>query len=301
MKAPTDMSDLVSVGLPVYNAEATVAVTLGRLMAQDHDTLEVIVSDNASTDNTVEICRDLVGADPRFRIEAHKVNRGWQANFRHVLAEARGPHFMWIGADDWIEPSYVSANVALLNGDPELVGSVSLVRWTEGGMPGAEAPGTEPLVGAIAENIETYLRSARDNSRFYGLYRTNALRQSFPGDNFFGLDLAIMLGTLRFGGHGRVDEVLMWRERTDPATYVTHIDRDARSIGDRILPLRGLNRAIREMELPLTLAARRWLITRNGYEHLRYWSSTGSLYGRAGRRAFRTADVLRRRTVARTG
>ncbi len=287
----------VTVGLPVYNASAVIEPTLVALKSQDVDGLRVVVSDNASSDATVEICRDMVGSDDRFDLHIHDTNKGWQANFRHVLAAAETPLFMWLGADDRLASSYVSTNVAALDERRDLVGSVSRVLWTHDGMAGGEAAGTQPIEGTPEARVEQYLRTARDNSRFYGVFRTEALRHSFPAENFYGLDLAIMAGTLRFGAHGRVDRVLLSRERTDPSTYVRHIDADARGITDRVLPFRGLNRALRSMGVPVNPTALRWLLIRNGYEHVRYWAATETAYGRLGRAVMPHAERLRGRAV----
>ena len=48
---------LVSIGVPIFNGEKELAVALDSLIAQDYTNLEIIISDNASTDNTESICR----------------------------------------------------------------------------------------------------------------------------------------------------------------------------------------------------------------------------------------------------
>lgn len=271
----------VTVGLPVYNAEATLEATLGALLAQTHRKLEIICSDNASTDRTRELLADLTAGDERVRIVEHPVNRGWQFNFRFTLDQARSDYFMWLGADDLLAPSFVAENLAALEADPEAVTSVSRVRWLHDGVAGAIAPGTAPLLGSPRENVARYLRHARDNSRFYGIHRTRVLRDAFPAGDFFALDIAIMLGTLREGTHLEVPEVLLERERNAPSSYAGQIERDARGFPDRLLPLRGFTRAVvRELRVPLSARALWWLLVRNAFEHARYWGATDRLYGR---------------------
>ena len=295
--APPLSSTLVSIGVPTYNAADTIEATLDAILAQDHLNIEVVVADNASADDTVRVCEVIASEDPRLRIVRHDENMGWQYNFRYVLSAARGPYFMWVGADDRPAPTFVSRNLELLEQTPELVASISRVRWLQSGEPGELAAGTDSLRGSTRSNTAEYLRRARDNSRFYALHRTDVLRSSFPNADFYMLDLAVMLGTLRQGGHGLVDEVLLERERSDVEGYVQYIQRDARSKRDLILPMRGFNRAIlRDLRVPLSGRALWWLLVRNVYEHLRYWLSTGGSYGRLVRPLFQGLDAKRRRS-----
>lgn len=104
---PTD-DPLVSIGLPVYNGQDTVENVVKSVLGQDHENIELVISDNASTDGTEEICRELAGTDPRIVYHRHAKNVGLLKNFVCAIDLARGIYFRWIGDDDWIHPSYVS-------------------------------------------------------------------------------------------------------------------------------------------------------------------------------------------------
>ena len=108
------MSALVTVGMPVYNGERYVAEALGSLLAQDHEPLEIVVADNASTDATLERCRDVAAGDGRVRFLTSDRNRGAAWNYNRLVAEARGPYFKWAAADDVCRPAFVSACVRAL-------------------------------------------------------------------------------------------------------------------------------------------------------------------------------------------
>ena len=111
---------LVSVGVPAYNAEAYLEPALRNLLAQDHGDLEVVVSDNASTDATGDVVRDLAAGDPRLRYVRQPVNRGGAANFNAVfrLRDPGARYFKWAAADDLYEPGYLRAVLATLEADP---------------------------------------------------------------------------------------------------------------------------------------------------------------------------------------
>ena len=111
----------VSIGLPVWNGEEFIGAALDSLLGQSFRDLELIVSDNGSTDGTAEICRQRAADDPRVRFYRNDVNIGLQANTQKVLDLARGALFMWASHDDLWHPSYVATMVDRLDADQGLV------------------------------------------------------------------------------------------------------------------------------------------------------------------------------------
>lgn len=97
---PIAVPPRVSIGLPVFNGERFLAEAVESLLAQGFRDFELIISDNASTDRTGEICRRMAERDPRIRYLRQVRNIGAPANFTHVFDEARGDFFMWAAADD---------------------------------------------------------------------------------------------------------------------------------------------------------------------------------------------------------
>lgn len=105
----------VTLGVPVYNAERYLAGCLDALLAQDYTDFEIVISDNASTDGTWEICQRYAAADPRIRLYRNKHNLGGHANFARVVELARGELFKWAAYDDVCLPGYVRACVEALD------------------------------------------------------------------------------------------------------------------------------------------------------------------------------------------
>jgi hypothetical protein len=164
------------------------------------------------------------------------------------------------------------------------------------GVPGELAAGTRPLLGNPRQNLADFLRSARDNSRFYGLFRTNALLTSFPSSDFYGFDLSVTAGTLRYGGHGRIEEEFLRRERSDPEDYIKIVRQVEDGLVDRLLPLRQFTGAIvTQSRGMLSGSALWWLAWRNVYEHLRYWATTNGPYGSAALGMYLALNLIRRR------
>jgi glycosyltransferase involved in cell wall biosynthesis len=117
----TEKGALVSIALPVRNGAGTVQRVIKAVLAQDYQSLELVISDNASTDNTEEVCRALAAADQRIVYHRHSENIGLLANFTYAIKVAKGTFIRWIGDDDWIAPAYVSKCVAQFESDPRLI------------------------------------------------------------------------------------------------------------------------------------------------------------------------------------
>jgi glycosyltransferase involved in cell wall biosynthesis len=111
----------VSIGLPVYNGEAYLRGALDSLLGQTFTDLELIISDNGSTDRTPEICRAYAARDPRVRYIRHQVNRGVPWNHNFALGQATGEYFRWASHDDLCAPDFVARCVKELDADPGLV------------------------------------------------------------------------------------------------------------------------------------------------------------------------------------
>jgi len=110
----------VTIGVPVYNGGRYLERALDSLMAQTFQDLEIVVSDNASTDDTLDIVRRAAARDPRVRYSVNSENRGLVWNHRRVLALARGTYFMFAPHDDWFAPQYVERAVEVLDHNPEV-------------------------------------------------------------------------------------------------------------------------------------------------------------------------------------
>jgi glycosyltransferase involved in cell wall biosynthesis len=117
----TTRSPRVSVGMPVFNGEKYMAQALDSILAQTFQDFEIVISDNASTDHTEQICRSYVIRDPRIRYYRNEINCGAARNHNRVFALARGEYFKWQSHDDYCAPEFLAACVAVLDRDPEVV------------------------------------------------------------------------------------------------------------------------------------------------------------------------------------
>ena len=90
----------LSIGLPVYNGENYLAESLDALLGQTYEDFELIISDNASTDGTADICHSYAKQDSRIRYIRQRQNIGCAPNHNYLVDEARGELFKWASDDD---------------------------------------------------------------------------------------------------------------------------------------------------------------------------------------------------------
>ncbi len=112
---------LVSIGLPVRNAGDRLVHVVESVLAQDHPRLELVISDNASTDDTEDVCRALASRDERISYHRQPENIGLFNNFVRTIGLAQGTYFRWIGDDDRLAPTFVSRCLREFDEDPRLL------------------------------------------------------------------------------------------------------------------------------------------------------------------------------------
>src|SRR5215470_5950299 len=105
----------VSIGLPVYNGAHFLKEALDALLSQTFGDFELIISDNASTDGTQEICRAYASIDRRIRYYRHEQNRGAAWNHNNVFRLSTSEYFKWAAHDDVCAPQYLERCVKVLD------------------------------------------------------------------------------------------------------------------------------------------------------------------------------------------
>jgi glycosyltransferase involved in cell wall biosynthesis len=108
----------VTIGVPVYNGANYLERALSSLADQTYADIRVLISDNASTDDTEAIARSFASSDERFEYWRNDTNIGAVPNYDKVFYAATTPYFKWAAHDDWIEPRFVEACVEALDANP---------------------------------------------------------------------------------------------------------------------------------------------------------------------------------------
>lgn len=168
---------LVSIGVPVYNGGSYLAGSLTSLTGQTYRNLEIIISDNASTDGSADVCRGFAARDPRVRYSRLAENIGGVANHNRVFEQAAGEFFMWASSDDIWLPTYVERCIAELRAHPDVVVVYSINARIDGdGRAGEPIPSGLPLDSDdVVERFARLMDIYRPPVFFYGLVRRAAL------------------------------------------------------------------------------------------------------------------------------
>jgi glycosyltransferase involved in cell wall biosynthesis len=272
----------ITVGIPVHNGAATLRRAVESVLAQTYPVTAVHISDNASTDETAALAHELAARSPAVRVTSHRDNLGMSGNFGFVLERAETEYFMWLAADDYLEPTYVERLLEALEADPSLVACVSRARFLRGDGTTRLVTGTFPLMGDTVSNLAAYLSGPSDNTRIFGVYRTPALQAAFTPRYFHAYDWAVAAGTLLYGRHGEVPEILMVRDETPNAAYVRAVRRDNRTALGRLFPAAPMTGdLVQRQKIPLRLPVLKALLRINLELHLYYCLAFHPGYGRA--------------------
>lgn len=193
--------------MPVYNAEGSIRAALDSILSQTLGEIELIVSDNASSDSTQQICSEYSAKDARIRYFRRAQNEGASANYRFVLDQATAPFFMWAAADDLHSADFIEENYRFLMTHAAHVASVSPARFVNGTFDPARM-GDGPLDDESAEGrVCRFFEGWHANARFYSLFRRDVLvaNQSIRHADYFGADWAIILELLALGKFNRLE------------------------------------------------------------------------------------------------
>jgi len=108
---------LISICIPVYNGEKYVAETINSVQAQTYDNIEILIQDNASTDNTGEILQALADQDMRIKVARNDENCGMAGNWNLAVNRAQGDYVMLLSADDLLMPDFLSEGLSTFEMD----------------------------------------------------------------------------------------------------------------------------------------------------------------------------------------
>lgn len=203
-------SPRVSVGLPVYNGADHVGRAIGAVLDQTLEDIELVVSDNGSTDGTVEICEKLAAGDQRMIFSRNEVNEGAAANFNKVFRLSSGPYFKWLGHDDFLEPQAMARALEVIESLPD----VSIVHWLERMM---DEDGNVLREYQPGQGFQVDGETAGERFRQMLFWRHNG----FAGDPFFGLMRREALESTRLQGRGMNPNFLLMQELSLTGKFFT--------------------------------------------------------------------------------
>lgn len=199
---------VVSIGLPVYNGEKFVSQAIESVLSQTFTALELVISDNASTDGTQKICQEWAKNDSRVRYYRATENGGAAWNFNRTVKLACGTYFRWLAADDLLAPTLIEESVKILDAKADVAVCITYVedidefgnriRIKRSSVGGDAATPYERFQGLST------VRSHSNCEEVFGMMRLDTLHTTKLIDNYSDSDRTLMAD---LGLHGRYFEI----------------------------------------------------------------------------------------------
>jgi glycosyltransferase involved in cell wall biosynthesis len=227
----------VSVGLPVYNGDRYLRTSIESILSQTYSDFEFIIVDNASTDNTEQICREYAAADKRITYYRNEKNIGGPRNFNRAFELSRGTYLKWATSDDYVAPEYIQKCLEVLEANPDVV--LCYPRATlidaEGQFLGKYDDVLNLQDPVASHRFIHLLSNIKLAHQHVGLIRCEAIRKTSLHGSHIASDINFLAELSLYGKFYELPEYLLFRrfhpgssswERTNHARQVEFSDPD---------------------------------------------------------------------------
>lgn len=218
----------VTIGLPVYNGEKYIAEAIESLLAQSYTAFELLICDNASTDDTLNICNSYADKDSRIQVITASENKGAAWNYNRSVAMARGEYFRWQSHDDKVSPDALSECVDALDQHRHAVLAFpkTILIDAQGQHIGLyhdrlHLKNLEPSV-----RFSTVLYSIEECNAVFGLIRTDILKKTPLIGNYIASDVILLAELALYGQFLQVTDGVFYRRDHEYTSLRAH-DNDA--------------------------------------------------------------------------
>jgi glycosyltransferase involved in cell wall biosynthesis len=221
MKRMTPTNPLVSIGMPVYNGACYLSEALDCISAQTFGNFELIISDNASTDATPDICMELAKNDARVRYSRSEINKGAAWNYNQVFSKARGKYFRWFAHDDRCTLDYLEKIVGVFeSASDSIVGIYPQTQWLdECGHPiPVKEKKFELSAPSAPQRMLSFFRDIEYCNPVFGMIRTEALKKTRLIQPFSYSDKVLLVELLLQGKLHEYNEPLFCRRKHEKSS-----------------------------------------------------------------------------------
>ena len=219
----------VSIGLPVYNGARYLRECLDSLVAQTYRDIEIVICDNASTDDTESICREFALSDARIRYYRNDSNVGAGRNYNMTFELSQGEFFKWAAHDDLCAPRFVEACVERLDRDPAVILAFPKMVDIDGNGREIGVRNISHIPRAVRGASASPQRRFRDLIRtdytveeIFGVIRADILRKSVLIRNYTDSDRTLLAQLGLFGRCVEVPETLFYHRMHEGMSTRTH-------------------------------------------------------------------------------
>ena len=239
---------LASIGIPVHNGGAAFSCALASLRAQTIDNLEIVIADNASTDETKEVAEQAAYEDARVHhVRSERLLAPWE-NFQRAFGLCSGEWFHWACHDDWIEPDFMARCIArgeaddrivtVISGTREVDSDGSTIRFVVESLPRSNDARATRRVRSVLWHLDAGASVGLGVHRREALARTSLITNVAQPDRLLALELArlgriavlpdVLQHRLQGAGHRQRDE-LAWLDPRNSGSRFAPIAQQARS------------------------------------------------------------------------
>jgi glycosyltransferase involved in cell wall biosynthesis len=210
----------VTVGFPVYNGGQQFEAALSAIREQTWRNLDILISDNASTDETEGVCRRAAEQDERIRYVRQLKNIGPTANFAFVRHQRRGELFAWAAHDDVRDRTYFekTTNALIANERAVLAHSWTTIECADGSTFIDHAYDEGAASDDPVERVHAFFRCTY-NVSIYGLYRSSVLDRIPKSDHWLEADKYHLFSTILNGPVVIVPQTLFHYRMTHDLDY----------------------------------------------------------------------------------
>jgi len=205
--------------MPIYNCETYVGAAIEAQLEQTYTDFELVITDNASTDRSEEICRAYAARDPRIKYHRTAENLGATANYRLCLEFSVGEYFRWNPCDDLVSPNLVERAVDILDRDDSIFLAYARTKIIDG---------EGNLITDFNENMHLMddlpsvrwrgvLENLRLGNVHYGLSRARILRKTGLLRNFSGGDFPLIAEMSLYGKFYEISDAFFYRRMHERA------------------------------------------------------------------------------------
>jgi glycosyltransferase involved in cell wall biosynthesis len=224
----------VSIGMPAFNCDKYIDSAIDSHLNQTYPDFELVITDNASTDRTEEICRAYAAKDSRVRYIRNPQNLGATQNFRRCFELSSGEFFRWNPSDDFISPNFLERAVQVLDSDPSIFVAYPRTKLIDA---------RSEIIGDFEEGL--HLTDDRPSQRWkgvyqhlrlgnlpYGLNRADTFRKTGLLRNYIGGDLPLIAEMSLYGKFYEIPDAFFYRRMHDEASSAMKNSADIMALYD---------------------------------------------------------------------
>jgi glycosyltransferase involved in cell wall biosynthesis len=210
----------VSIGMPLYNREKYVGGAIESHLCQTYTDFELIITDNASTDGSEEICRAYASKDPRVLYFKNPENLGATGNYRRCWELSSGEYFRWTPSDDLVSSNLLELAVEVLDHDPSVFVAYPRTKLinAEGKVIADFDEGLHLMDDRPSERWKGVHRNLRLGNLHYGLNRADRFRKTGLMRNYSGGDFPLIAEMSLYGKFYEIPDAYFYRRMHEEAS-----------------------------------------------------------------------------------